>query len=406
MTALPDTMLRHGDLNSLVDMLRAQTDVKYDVVVNAAGLRYKDGALVVTDPNQATLSEDGVTAGEVRLDPTDLFEDGIADRLGIPRQYLRRLRETSVPVTVGAYPHDLDVRLLDANVNGWLQREPGRRFLVRGFHADGMDGIARAFLSDRFNPIDHLDALLAVLQGVRESGAEIEVYSADLSERSMRVTVTSPQAVAMAPIWLGNYRSPFDGRFDEEGRSPGATGNRLGAPGHEYRPIVHGGFDFRNSETGGGALQIAPWMLVEVCKNGLTRPVDALRKVHLGSRLDEGKIVWAEDTRRKNLDLIMAEARDAVRTFLDPTYVARWVDEIEQASGKPVDDPVATIERVSASVGFTEGEQASILDCFIKSGDLTAGGVLNAVTAAAQGVDSPDRQAEMEDRALDVLHAV
>ena len=70
-----------------------------------------------------------------------------------------------------------------------------------------------------------------------------------------------------------------------------------------------------------------------------------------------------------------------------------------------LNDP-ATIQRVGKTVGFSETEQRSILDFFIASGDLTAGGVMNAATAAAQTVESPHRQAEIEDLALDVLEAV
>ena len=42
---------------------------------------------------------------------------------------------------------------------------------------------------------------------------------------------------------------------------------------------------------------------------------------------------------------------------------------------------------------------------FIQSGDATAGGVMNAVTATAQVLTDPDRANELEDVALDVLTA-
>jgi hypothetical protein len=406
-----ETTLRNADLNQLVTLLREQQAAKYDVVVSADRLAYDDGGLVINDPDNAEITLEGVASRPVRLDPTDLFEDGVADRLVIPRAYLRKLRESAQRVEIDGLATPPDYRssaaLLDLNVNGWLQADPFRKFLVRGFRGADGSGLARALLSDRFAGYDHLDALFAALDGVRQAGVEINVHSGNLTERSMRLTAYSPQLTALAPSLLRNYRSPWDGRdFDQGGRRPGAVGNALGAPGHEYNPKVLGGFDFRNSETGGAALVVQPWLLVEICSNGLTRPLAQWRKVHVGSRLDEGVVTWSVDTQRKNLELVVAQVRDAVSTFLDPTYLARWVDEIETLSGAPVSDPVSTIEHVGRQFGFSEGEQASILDCFIKSGDITAGGVMQAVTAAAQLAETHDRQAAMEDQAMNVLASV
>jgi hypothetical protein len=54
----------------------------------------------------------------------------MADKLGIPIGYLRRLREEHL----GLY---------DANVNGWLEHQPGRRLLIRTLRGEEGDGIAR-----------------------------------------------------------------------------------------------------------------------------------------------------------------------------------------------------------------------------------------------------------------------
>ncbi|MGO9077853.1 MAG: hypothetical protein ACLQDY_02270 [Streptosporangiaceae bacterium] len=52
---------------------------------------------------------------------------------------------------------------------------------------------------------------------------------------------------------------------------------------------------------------------------------------------------------------------------------------------------------------FTDGQQAAILDHFIRGGDVTAGGVLHAVTSAAQAQAGPDAAWEMESAALRAL---
>lgn len=392
------TEARDTDLAGLVDLLRKQNDVKYDVVVTQDRLSFADGQLVVAGAG-AIVTDEGVTETDLRFDPTEVFDGTMCERLGIPRAYFRTLRDRDLRVGIdglrASYDPEADVPLavrdvsvLDANVNGWLQADPGKKMLVRAFHTgDPADtGIARAFLSDRFGVhIDNYDVILAALDAVRAAGVGFRLDGADLTERTMRVRLYSPDVVALAPTLLANYRSPFDSRHGAD------------------RPIVWGGLEIRNSETGGGAFTIVPRFVVEVCTNGMTRPQDALREVHLGGRLDEGVVRWSGETQQRAVELVKAKTTDAVRSFLDREWVQAKVTEIEAQAGAPVADAVSTIERVGKACGYSQAEQASILDCFIRSGDLTAGGVMQAVTAAARGVESSDRAMVLEDTALDVL---
>lgn len=416
------TTARNASLGEIRDILQRQADVRYDVVVSADKLEFRDGLLVVKGGAARVVDDPdagiGVAEADAVLAPTRIFDDGIADRLGIPAKYLRLLRTTGQPVTVRAenlLPTDdaeFDVALLDVNVNGWLQQaaREGRKFLVRGFRTDDPDevGVARAFLSDRYGlGRDNLDMIVAALSGIHAAGIDPSSLniSGDLSERSMRVKINAPQITAAAPVWLGNYRSPFNDRSVNDDlnrwRNVAAREGMGYEPGTE--PIVEAYMVLGNSETGGGAWTLTPGVMVRVCRNGLTVKADAMRSVHLGSRLDEGIVRPGDDTVRKELEVITLQARDAVKAFLNVDYVTKVVTDIERRAGAPVTDAVGTIERIGKVQGFTEGEQASILDLFIRSGDLTAGGVLNAVTAAAQVVDDPDRAADLEDAALDVL---
>jgi hypothetical protein len=58
---------------------------------------------------------------------------------------------------------------------------------------------------------------------------------------------------------------------------------------------------------------------------------------------------------------------------------------------------------VSQRLRFTDAQQHDILSCFIRGGDVTAGGVMHAVTAAAQAQDDADTAHEMESAALRAL---
>jgi hypothetical protein len=381
------TTLRNATLAEIADTLKGQADSRYDVVAHSSSLRFEDGNLYVRGTD-AEITEDGVTPVEVCLQPTDIFDGGISDRLAIPRKYLRKMRDTT-----GASA------LLDANVNHWLANSD-RQWFVRGFRgADGECGIARAFLSDRYNCYDNFDVLMAALAGIRDAGVDAKVVGCDLSERRMSIKVVAPEVQALAPVLLANYRSPFDDTNPERA----AMARQHGWLAKDDSPVVFAGFVISNSETGGGAFTITPRIMVKVCRNGLVITKDALRKVHLGSQMDEGLIEWSAETNRKNVELVTSQATDAVSSFCNVEYVKAKIAEIEEASGTQVAQPTKVIEQVSKALAFTAEESEGILAHFISGGDTTAGGVMQAVTSFAQTVLDPDRAGELEEAGLPAL---
>jgi hypothetical protein len=363
---------RNATLADLAGLLRDQQARKVDVVAPAAAIRATGGRLVV-DESAPLLGPDGVTMTSGAYTPTDVCDQGIADKLGIPGGYLRRLRAEK-PC------------LYDANVNGWLEGDE-RKFLLRCLRPGTGEGpgVMRAFLSDGYKIIDNLDVLLAALDGVRNSGFPVEIDGCDLTERRMYVRVVCEKVRVMAPALLSGYRSPF-----------------TGASGAE-NPVVFAGFVLTNSETGCGAFSLTPRLVVQVCRNGMTITRDAMRAVHLGERLDEGVVAWSGNTKDKTLDLITAKTTDAVATFLDPAYTERAVRAIEKDAGHPVADPQEAVRTVSQRLRFTDPQQNDILAHFIRGGDVTAGGVMHAVTAAAQTQADADTAHEMESMALRAL---
>lgn len=381
---------RNATLQDLATILKDQDARKLDVVAPASQIRAENADLIVRGATQE-ITLDGVTATDGRFTPTGVADEGIAHRLGIPTAYLRRMR-TERP------------DLYDANVNGWLHGlsddnlaeasydhpapGDGRSFLVRTFTGDDGTGIARAVLSDRYRIVDNLDVLMAALEGIRSAGVNVDIEAADLTDRRMSVRIVSPEVRELAPDILGGYRSPFSGQTGAD------------------NPIISAGFVISNSETGGGAFTIVPRLRVEVCKNGLTINKDALRAVHLGGQLDDGVIRWSEDTQRRNLELVTAQARDAVTTFLDVEYMRAKINEIREHAGKPIENAQETIRRVVVGTKIPTGAVDGILNHFIAGGDLTAMGVMAATTSYAQTVEDADVAADVEASALQVLAAV
>jgi hypothetical protein len=370
--------VRNATLADLARLLREQQARKVDIVAPATAIRARAARLVVDD-TVPELGPDGVTSTAGSYIPTEVCDQGIADKLGIPAAYLRRMREHKP----GLY---------DANVNGWLDGDD-RRFLLRCLQPStgGGSGVARAFLSDGYKIIDSLDVLMAALDGVRNAGFPVEIDGCDLTERRMYVRVVCEQVRVLAPALLAGYRSPF-----------------TGASGAD-NPVVFAGFVITNSETGCGAFTLTPRLVVQVCRNGMTITRDAMRAVHLGERLDEGVVSWSGDTKDKTLALITAKTTDAVATYLDPRYVERAIRAIERDADQPLADPQEAVRTVSQRLRFTDAQQNDILTHFIRGGDVSAGGLMHAVTSAAQTQSDADTAHEMESaalRALDIAAAL
>jgi hypothetical protein len=361
---------RNATIEDLVPVLRGQQARKVDVVAPAPAIR-AEGGLLVLDGTVPQLTDDGVTMTTGAYRPTDVCDAGIADKLGIPAAYLKKMR-ASRP------------RLFDANVNGWLAGDD-RSFFVRCLRGgDGQAGVARAWLSDGYKPIDHLDTLMAVFDGIRAAGQDVMIDSCDLTERRMYVRVRCEAVQVLAPALLSDYKSPF-----------------TGARGAD-NPVVFAGFVVANSETGCGACTVTPRLVAQVCANGMTITRDGVRAVHLGERMEEG-VRWSGDTLDRQLALVTAKARDAVTAFLSPCYAERIVRGLEKQARHRVTDAARTVEVISGRLRYSEAQQVEILDHFIKGGDLTAGGIMHAVTSAAQLQADGDAAWDLENTALEAL---
>lgn len=373
----PRTITRHATLEDLVQVLRGEQPRKYDIVAPASTLLADFGRLALKG-TEAVLAEDGVGSADGVYRPTRVADDGIAERLGIPPGYLATLR-------------DKNLSLYDDNVNGWLTHEliKTKNFFIRllrgGSPVDGEDGVVRAFLSDHYRPIEHLDVLMTVLEGIQTAGVKVRIAGADLSDRRMYVRIVSEDVKALAPELLHGYRSPFTGETGKD------------------NPVVFAGFEVSNSEVGHGAFSIVPRIEIQVCTNGQTWRSQAIRAQHLGGRLEPGAVVWSDETQAKNLELIRLKSADAIRSFLDKDWLQRQIDGLTEQAGIEVAKPEETIQVVAQKLRYTEAQQNDILRMFIKGGQTTTGGVMQAVTASAQNQTDADVASDMEADAVRAL---
>lgn len=354
--------IRGGQLQDVVAALNARNTLADDLVVPAR-------QLLVTSTGQLAVREGGgdMPVLDTEYDMGNLAGSQLAEKLDIPGAYWRRM--------AGGHP-----TLLADNANYWLAREP-KSYLVRTLRGGDGPGFARAVLSNSYQAIDDLDVLLAVLAGINEAGIEAEA-TVDLTETRMVARIQAPGIEVNAPQILEAYRDP-----------------RTGRTGRDY-PIVSAGIVVTNSEVGKGAFTVMPRIVFQVCTNGMTRPADGIRAVHLGGRLEDGPVRWSADTHRKNLAAVTARARDAVATFLDAEYLRSVVAELELLSEHDLADPAGTIERVAKQLVFTETQQQAILAAFIRGGDTSALGVTQAITSVAVDLADGDEAHDLENAAL------
>lgn len=379
--------LRNSDLETIAAMLQAQRVRTLDVVAPARQFTGAVGHLDVIGL-EPDITEDGVTPLDGLYHLTRGASGQLVDMLGIPGAYSHRML-TEQPA------------LWDANVNAWLSADPERLFLLRMLRGDrdADQAIVRAVLSPKYRMIDNLDVLLATLDGIHESGAQVDITGADLTATRMHVRIAAPGIAAMAPNLLAGYRSPFEGA--SPARRAGLLAHGWYEPGTE--PVVFAGLVLSNSDTGGGAFKITPRLVVRRCSNGLEMTADSVREVHLGGKLDEGQIEWSVDTQEAQLTVIRKKARDAVAKFLSEGYLVAAITELEKTAGVEISNPADTIQVVAKKLLYTEQQAAGILDHFVRGGQMTAGGVLNAITSVAQTLDDGDAAADLERTAVQAM---
>ena len=376
-------MKRQNTLAELVTELKDQNMQKKDFVVPANLLSMENGQIVVNNYNSnddltKLLTEVGIKSedsGKLILGCLPILHQNLSDKLDIPLRYYNLIQSLS------------DTTLIDTNVSHWLKSMKGNIFLRTFINKEENNGFARAILSDRYNVIDNFDVLLATLEAVKESGLnlKIEDNGCDLSESKMYVRFVAPDLEIQAPDLLRNYKNPKGGN--------GIVGDGI---------IT--GFVITNSELGQGSFNISPRAVILKCQNGMVFKDDSFGKIHLGSKMEQySQIDWSEETKRKNHELIQLQVKDAVKQFTSEDFLRRKITELNQYAEQELKHPIETVKNVSKLLNITEEKEKSILDFFMRSGDISSMGVSQAITFYAHETKDADESHDLESAAIEIL---
>jgi hypothetical protein len=254
--------------------------------------------------------------------------DQIAEKLEIPLKYYHKMEEETP-------------ELLTENVNTWLRRNNKNVFLR------GLDESARAFLSDRYRVIDHLDVLMCALNELQAHDAEIE--DCFLSETEMNIKVKSQT--------LRDFVRHKD-------------------------DLMIGGIFMTNSETGHKALRVEPRLFRVKCSNGLIIEEMVTREIHIGN----GDEAFDE--------IIYLSLRRSIRELF--AKFGEIIQVLRESSEIKIKNPQKMINNVVEHYRLSEGQRDNILMAFGAEPEYDKYGIANALTLAAQKETTWERSVEME----------
>lgn len=336
-------------IQELAAEILRQKDSKEDYIVTANRLRMEPSG---SDVVLRILGDDS----EDRIEPLDIGPNAhrqIGTHLSIPAKYYTKMQEE-------------DPELLSVNVNSWLERSDAQRMLRV------LDGRARAFLSNRYLRMDHLqiaEAVLPIIQEIKDARFE----SCQITEDRMYIKVVNP-------------------RLQQEVR-----------PGD----IVQSGLIISNSEVGLGSVNIQPLVYRLVCSNGMVINDAATRRNHIGraNSADENFLLYSAETLAADDHAFLLKVQDTVRAVVEETNFNKVVDMMREASGIQMNtaNVPEVVRLASRDFGITDEERPGVLQHLIEGKDLTLYGLSNAVTRFSQDVESYDRATDLEGIGYNIL---
>lgn len=334
-------------LTELAAEIERQATTRKDFVAPSTKIHMQDNAV---------LDLEGVAPGSAAgWKVNGLAHRQIGDHTGIPAKYYDRML------------HD-NPALLARNVNTWLTADPSAR-MVRT-----LDGNVRAFLSDKYRPLENVDLAEAVIPVFLEQ--KLEIVSCELTERRMYIKAVDRSVVR-----------DIEGKRMVDGKSVDFD--------HVSPSVI-----VSNSEVGMGALSVEVGMFTHECKNMALFRERSMRKYHVGGKheLTDGLVsLLTEKTKRLSDAATWAQVGDVVRGALNTQAFESIVAEVRGLhTQKITGDVVKVVELAAKQLDLGEGERKSVLRHLIEGGDLSRYGMFNAITRTAEDMEDYDRATDFE----------
>lgn len=324
-------------LVSLAQELERQLQTKKDFIADTRS------ATMVIKNEKPLLQLDKVGSFGI----TDLCHNQIAERTGIPTKYYQMML-ANAPL------------LLMRNVNHWFDNKSEQRMIRT------LDGNARAFLSDRYRPLDNFDLCEVVLPKIQKLGCE--VMSCDITEQRLYLKVVTQRI--QAEVSKGD--------------------------------IVQAGLVISNSEVGCGSVKVEPLIYRLVCTNGMIANDYGMKKYHIGrgnggDEIEGASEFYRTETRIADDKAFWLKVRDVVDATLEKVTFDKIVNKMIASKDLKIEtNPQDVVEVVAKRMSLNEGESGSVLLHLINGGDLSAYGLANAFTRTSQDIPDYERATDFE----------
>lgn len=336
------------NIEQLLARIVAEDSRKHDVIADTRRMSVIVPGAEGPDAGKTILDLDGQD-GLTSFEMTDHALGQVSTDLGIPKRYFDRMRSDAPG-------------LFTTNLHHWLYNEPKAR-MIRGLTNGDDPMTGRAWMSDKFRRLDNMEIARTLLPEFDNLGTQVEFHQAAVTDTRLYIRALFPQ-------------------IERDVKKVGDT--------------VRWGVEIKNSEIGAGSLTISGFILVLTCTNGMTA-TKALNARHVGKREDEG--VLSNEALAADDVAFWLAARDTLRHTCSETAFAEICDRLDDLSETQVISPVAATKVLANEIGLTDEEQENVmLSLAADPNGIGRGqwGMLNAITAVAQTVESFDRQAELE----------
>jgi len=329
--------MQTSNFETFMDRLATIEREKNDYVVPA-------GKLSMVDPTTVHVD----TLSNFSLNP--VAHSQLAAKLDIPKKYYDRIQTID-----GLREHNVNT-LLQNNESNYTLRTVG--------------GTARAFLSDRYLPVDNYMVLNEVMP-VFKQFPDVQITSSVLTDKRMYMQVVFPHT--RKDITVGD-------------------------------PVQYG-LTLTNSEVGLGAIKVESTIWRLVCQNGMIGKSIVNRK-HVGRRIteDDNMEMFRKETVQTDLKAFVMKLVDIIQYSLQEAQLEAMYAPMRLASGIQVAEPEAVIENITKRYNLNGVESQHVLRNMLAENNWTKYGIANGITNVAHVIDIPDRQYELEKIGNEVLN--
>jgi len=334
--------IRSGAVDVLADQNQLRAKVRHN---GRIGLHLTgDGSSnceIVGSPDR--LPAKNFDATDIELSPTATRQVAVA--AGIPIPYWKRCE-------------DSDPQMLVDHVNHWLPQSASRRMVRMATSFYGTRGgtqygpqYCRAFLSDKYMPVDSADILDQIWRNLHDRSDDSTPWRVHIDEDGL------------------NFSSHHDLLTREVKESQSKVGD-----------IMHGGIRVLNSEVGTGKLVAQLCLYRLVCLNGMTMPIK------LGGYA------------RRHIGLSSAQALDELNTAVDAILNGGQFNVAMERIANAVETKMAKdwIAKLVKDSSLSEAEESALLENYGAEENQNLWGASNSITALAHRTNSVGRKTELE----------